>query len=116
MRQYLATIHTRSDKHKKRFALLTSGGFTLFIFIIWSLVKFSPFGSDSNAVVANEVNVPTNTANAISPLDNISSGISASFQALKDQFTSLKGNVQSVNLQGQYNEMRTDAINNQTNQ
>lgn len=116
MRHYLSTLHTKSDTHKKRFALLTSGGFTLFIFVIWSLVRFSPFStSDTSTLASNEVNVPTNTANAISPLDNISSGIGASFQALKDQFTSIKGNVQSVNLQGQYNEMRTDAISNQSN-
>ena len=75
-------------------------------------MKFSPFGNDSNAVIANEVNTPTNTANVISPLDNISSGIDASYRGLKDQFNSIKGNVKSVDLQSQYDQMKTDAISN----
>lgn len=40
MRKYLSTLHQRPDRHKDRFAFLASASITLFIFAIWSFVKF----------------------------------------------------------------------------
>ena len=116
MRTYLETIHTRSDTHKKRFAFLTSFGITLIIFSIWTLVKFSPFSS-TETIATDNTNLNTgseNTANAIAPLDNLASGVKESYTSLKNQFNSVKGSVRTVNLDTEYEKMRTDALNNQT--
>jgi len=117
MRTYLATLHTRSDKHKKRFALLTSGGITLSIFFVWMFVRFSPLSSN-DVVATDDTIVPTsdNTASAIAPINNLSSGVKESFQNIKDQFNSVKGSVKEVNLETEYQQMRNDAVNNSDKQ
>ncbi|MDB5266487.1 MAG: hypothetical protein JWN89_302 [Parcubacteria group bacterium] len=107
MRHYLATVHTRSHSHKKRFAFLISGGITLSIFMIWSLFTFSSFGND--ATLAENAAPIENTGP--SPFESLQGGVAASVASLKDQFNAVKGNVKAVNLQSEYERMRTDALN-----
>ncbi|MEK7175863.1 MAG: hypothetical protein AAB695_00620 [Patescibacteria group bacterium] len=63
MRKYLATLHKRPPHHKKRFALLTSGAFTLLIFAIWVLVNFGQ-GEATPAAAEKSLEV-------VSPLESI---------------------------------------------
>jgi hypothetical protein len=108
MRQYLRTIHTRSDSHKRRFAFLTSSGITLSIFLLWTLVRVAPFSSE--ATIATNDTYGSNTANAVAPFDSITAGVGESFSAIKDQFNSVKGEVKSVDLESEYEQMRSEAL------
>lgn len=114
MKKYLSTIHQRSPAHKRRFALLVSGGVTLIIFSIWSLVVFG----NGNAIVANQpsdLSGPTvveNNPNTVSPFDDVKGGIANSIDAVKQQFDQIKQAVGSVNLQNKYQETRDQALTN----
>jgi hypothetical protein len=84
MRKYLKELPNKSRGHRKRFALLASGGFTLLVFVIWSAVKF-----DRVPEVADTTG-PVNLAavsEAAPPFETIFSGIKSYWQAL----TNLKG-------------------------
>lgn len=77
MRQYLSTLHKKSPKHKKRFALITSGTFTLLVFAIWALATFGV--TDGTLANANEA---TKEAN---PFGSLIRGFGASFSALRGE-------------------------------
>ena len=103
MRKYLATLHTKPDHHKKRFAFLASATITLFIFAVWSLVNF---GTKSE-VVAEETR-----ETEVSPLESFSASIASSFQAIRDSFMELKGgvNINQDTIEGGYKELRNGAL------
>jgi hypothetical protein len=115
MRHYLSTLHARTPSHKKRFAFLVSGGFTLSLFFIWSLVRFSPF-SEPVEVAQNTDGVielvPTSgTAKEISPFENLQTGVAASFEAVRNGFNEAKGNIKTVNINDEYQKVKTDTLN-----
>ncbi len=80
MKKYLATLHQRSHHHKKRFALLVSGGFTLLIFSIWSLANFGIKG-------------PTLEANEVSPLESLASLVLRGFDSIAESVDELRDEV-----------------------
>ncbi len=88
MKRYLATLHTKSDHHKRRFALLASGSVTLLIFGIWSLATFGMNG----AVVAK-------TEQEVSPFQSLQMNLAASFEVLGNNFKELKDG--ALNIYGQ---------------
>lgn len=104
MKKYLAEIHTKSPKHKRKFALAVSLGVTLIIFGVWMFVKFSDL-SNSNT----EDNTNTQTAE-ITPINNLTSGIANSLEAIKSTVGELKNAVNPTNLQNQYNNMKNQAL------
>lgn len=110
MIKHLENIENKSPAYKKRFALLVSGGITLSIFTFWSLFTFSLF--KGNETVAQD-NVPkySNTASAITPLNSLSSGVAGSLKILKDQFNAVKGSIKSIDINTEYDKMRSDAVN-----
>ena len=110
MRRYISTIHTRSDAHKKRFALGVSGLVTLMIFGVWSVFTFDMF---KGSVIA-EIEGNQNTASAIEPLENVSNGLGESFKVLKDQFNTMKGSIKSVDFDSEYEKIRSEALNQST--
>ena len=76
MRQYLSTLHTRSDSHKKNFALLVSGGFTLSMFAIWTFVNFGQ-------TVVEEQPVPTlASTQEVGPFESLLSSVSSAWDGL----------------------------------
>lgn len=105
MKKYISEIHTKSPAHKKRFALAVSGGITLIIFGVWSFVKFSDM-SNSKVVAENQI-AP---AAEIAPVDNLRTGIANSFNALKDSINGVKDAVKSVNLQGEYQNIKKETL------
>lgn len=111
MRHYLSTLHTRSDQHKKAFALAVSGGVTLSIFLVWSMVTFSPFSD--GAQIAEDTNAPIELApsSEVSPFQNLKSGVAASFEAVREGLDSAKGNIKQVDLQSEYEKVKTDTLN-----
>lgn len=88
MKTYLKQLHTKPDHHKKRFALLVSGGFTAIMFVTWSIVKFG--GAPE---LATEQTGPVNLAAVevsevgIEPIENIWRGVSDSWQSLRGIFS-----------------------------
>jgi hypothetical protein len=92
-----------------------SGGFTLSIFFIWSLVRFSPFSKPvevaQNVDGAIELVPTTGTAVEISPFDNLQTGVAASFQAVKNGFNEAKGSIKTVNINDEYQKVKTDTLN-----
>lgn len=86
MKRYLSQIHTKPEAHKKRFALLVSGGFTLLIFAIWSVVMFG-----GEAQVAKEAAGPVNLAavsqSGITPFENLLEGIRDAWGSIIDLIT-----------------------------
>lgn len=106
MKKYISSLHTKSPAHKKRFALLVSGSITLIIFGIWSFVKFSDL---SNPNTVADTNLSQDSAE-ITPINSLTSGIANSLEAIKSTFSDLKNNVQSVNLQSQYDNMKKEAL------
>ena len=91
MRKYLATLHKRSPHHKKRFALLTSGAFTLSLFAVWALVNFGE-GEATPAAAEKSLEV-------VSPFDSLKNEAQAGFSSLRKSFDGLKND--SLNIYGQ---------------
>jgi len=97
MRTYLATLHKKSPSHKKRFALITSGTFTLLIFAIWALATFGPstFGTMDSGQEAS-ANQAVGEAN---PFGSLLRGVGAGFKALTGEVDELKNGLEVVNFE-----------------
>jgi hypothetical protein len=108
MRTYLENLHKKSPAHKKRFALLTSGTFTLVIFAIWATVNFGSAGLGQSGATAS-ANQATQEVN---PFGSLMRGIGASFQSLRGSVDELKGSLEMVNFEAGFQEMRDNTINN----
>jgi hypothetical protein len=95
MRHYLATLHTRSEEHKRRFAFLVAGSTTLAIFAIWSMATFGNGGY----LAKNGNNPDADRAHPeISPLESLRANAASSFGSIRDTVNDLKAPVESVNL------------------
>lgn len=105
MKKYLSEIHTKSPEHKKKFALSVSLGITLIIFGIWSLVKWSDL---ANKDVVTENSQPI--VDEITPISNLTNGIANSLEAIKTTAVELKNSVNQANLQNQYENMKKEAL------
>ena len=81
MKKYFQSLHTKSHKHKKRFALLASASITLAIFAVWSAVHFG-FKEESVKVTTGPVNLAAVSQAELSTLENILSDIKTSWRAL----------------------------------
>ncbi len=102
----MRTIHQRSHAHKQRFALLTSGGITLMIFGIWSLVVFG----GRTAQVAEAPVVEVKAVDAESPFEGLKGGVANSFNAVKEQAEKIKETIANVNVETKYQEVRNEAL------
>ncbi len=109
MREYLETLHTRTPEHKHRFALLTSGGFTLIIFTFWAMATFGV----KNPTVAKTSTVKTDKqeVNEVSPLDSLLGSVAAAFDSLRGGTGELKKGLEVVNFQGKYEDLKQDTLN-----
>ncbi len=106
MRRYLSTLHKRSDAHKKNFALLASGGFTLAIFTVWLFVNYGDSGTvvvDNNAAALRR-NAP---AKEVGPLESVGNSLGAAWEGLTESFGGLSG---SVNFESGYDEMKDKTL------
>lgn len=108
MRKYLATLHKRPDIHKKRFAFLVSGVFTMLLFVSWSLVNFGLPGEGE--VVAVEDTRETQELKGTTPFESLGNGVAAAFQALTGQFGEIKEGLKQVDIENEYGEMRNKAF------
>jgi len=106
MRRYIATLHKKPEHHKKRFALLVSGGFTLFVFAIWTLVMF---GSDGTLA---KNNAPVLRAHReVSPIESMWENLSSSIEGLREAFGGLKDSSGTLEIEDDYLEMRNNVLN-----
>jgi hypothetical protein len=108
MRKYLSTIHTRSDKHKKNFALAVSSGVTLTIFALWTFINFGNGGVVAQQEVETRV-----SKNEVSPLESMGASLGSSWAAIREtwgEFTGSFGEVE-VDVDSAYEEMKTRTIN-----
>ncbi|MBX4206591.1 hypothetical protein KW784_02275 [Candidatus Parcubacteria bacterium] len=108
MRRYLATLHKRSDSHKKNFALLASGGVTLSIFAIWLFVNYG-----QAPVVAEADAAPSLAAvHEVGPLQSLGESLSSSWDALTESFKGLTGALKTgADLEKGYEEMKAKSLN-----
>ena len=83
MRKYLATLHTKSREHKRRFALLVSGVATLFMFAMWSMVTFGPSGTLAENKKEKEIK---RAHEEVSPLESLRSSAVESFDSVKNAY------------------------------
>jgi hypothetical protein len=109
MRKYLASLHSRPDHHKKNFALLVSGGFTAFIFLIWVLVN-SNVPTENAQVAEGQDEVPT-------PLASVGYGMKGAFGAIGESIGAMFGGsdepdpeIENVNGSTANTQMKTRAI------
>jgi hypothetical protein len=107
MRHYLATLHKRPHHHQKRFALITSGTFTLLIFGIWAMVNFPPSMADQPVVAESQKEV-----SEANPFGSLTRGMAASFESLKESFQGLKGGLQMIDFQDKFQELKENTLNN----
>ena len=88
MRKYIESLKEKPDHHKERFALLTSGIFTLAIFGVWSFVTFN-----------KTVDVPVATVQQAeyepSPLSSLRTNFSSAFEAIRGNVGELKGAIEN---------------------
>ena len=121
MRKYLSTIHERPESHKKRFAFAVSGGVTLMIFAIWTMVNFGNGG-----VLAQETEPTSNTeliagraqdgaaqVAEVSPLQSIGASVSSTWGALGEAWGELKGSLSGlsdVDLGAEYEALKESTI------
>ena len=103
MRQYLATLHKRPVHHKKRFALVTAGSFTLLIFAIWALATFG-----REAPTTASANQAIEEAN---PFGSLWRGIGAGWESLINSTDELKAGLEAVNPETGFEEMRAKTLN-----
>ena len=103
MRTYLATLHKRSDKHKKRFALVTAGSFTLLIFAIWALATFG-----EKEVTTASANQAVEEANPFGPLLR---GFQAGFEMIKGTPEDFENQIEVINVEGSYRAPETGNLN-----
>lgn len=96
MRTYLSTLHKRSDKHKKRFALVTAGSFTLLIFAIWALATFGERESTATTASANQAVAEAN------PFGPLLRGFQAGFEMIKGAPNNFTNELEVVNVEGNY--------------
>ena len=82
MRKYLATLHRRSDGHKRRFAFATSGTITLIIFAFWGLANFGIPGT-----LAQE---QEKKVKEVGPLDSIQASVGDSWDEIRGSFGDLQ--------------------------
>jgi hypothetical protein len=117
MKEYLRTIHKRSDTHKKRFALIVSGLVTMLIFLVWAIVSFgnatpvaanNSTSDDSLAAVVEAT--PAADVNAVTPFQDLLSGIGSAVDAIKQSVGQVKQAASSVNLNQDYQNVRNDAL------
>jgi hypothetical protein len=86
MRQYLSTLHSRSETHKKRFAFLVSGGFTLMMFSLWTLATFGTGGriAQEKAVVAQK-----EEPKEVTPLASLKNGVATGLAGISEALRGL---------------------------
>jgi hypothetical protein len=106
MRTYLENLHKKSPAHKKRFALLASGSFTLLIFAIWATVNFGSLSTSSGQATAS-ANQATQEVN---PFGSLMRGIGASFDSLRGSVGELKEGLEVVNFETGFREMRDNTL------
>jgi hypothetical protein len=109
MKRYLSTLHTRSHRHRKNFALLVSGLFTLLIFTIWSIIHLGAGGQTD--IAALPAITTSETANALSPLAGLKETFSNSLTTFKESINQAKAGLNSVDIQNGYNQVRDEALN-----
>ncbi len=112
MKRYLATLHTKPERHKKRFALLVSGATTLLIFSVWGLVNFGTGGllaqdnPQDSVLVANAVQ-----SREVGPLESLKTGMAASWEGLSEIFDTMKaGFGVMTDLEADYTEMKSNVL------
>ena len=114
MKKYLATLQTRSPQHKKRFAFLVSGAFTLSIFGIWSLVTFGP---EVGGILADRETSPSKVSlmekkseDEISPFESLRMNIAATFEAFRGGVGNFTNEIKTVDLGSEYNDLKSGAL------
>jgi len=108
MRHYLATLHKRSDGHRKRFSLAVSGGITLTILAFWGMTTFGTGGMFSSDGVKNEV--AENKLKEVSPFESIKMSLGSSYDAFKESLTGLKGAFKNPGFQSNYDDLKEEAL------
>jgi hypothetical protein len=103
MRQYLATLHKRPAHHKKRFALVTAGSFTLLIFAIWALATFG--NEKSTTASANQALEEAN------PFGSLWRGMGAGWNSIVGSTDELKEGLEVANPARGFEEMRNNTLN-----
>lgn len=108
MKKYLATLHTKPERHKKRFALLVSGGTTLAIFALWTMVTFGTGGT-----LAQNDEPKAEAVKEVSPLESLQMGVAASFAGLRQMLGTMKAGLgEMVDLEADYTEMKSGVLTN----
>lgn len=126
--QYMSKLQSKSDAHKQRFAFLVSGVVTLSIFSVWSIARnvgqnevvaenqyeknTIVLGNSESDVVVKEKNID------ITPFGNFSSGLAASFSALKNGIMDAKDSVKKIDIEElnrQYEATRDQALPEESN-
>ena len=109
MRRYLATLHEKPDHHKKRFALLVSGGFTLILFIGWTVVRFGAPGLQISK--APDVKIQNKTEE-VTPIGTLKATVKDGWDSITSQFGEIKETTKSLDMTGKYQEIRNSALDN----
>ena len=109
MRRYLATLHKRSDSHKKNFALLVSGGFTLAIFAVWLFVNYGSLGSPQ---VAEDTAGVTQLAavHEVGPFQSLADSLSSSWSDFVGSVKNLTEAVHAPDVKQGYDQMKSETF------
>ncbi len=84
MRTYLATLHQRSERHKRHFSLGVASGVTLLIFGVWVLVNFGPANTPEPVTAEN------NKTEELGPFQSFGASISSGWDSVKASFTDIQ--------------------------
>lgn len=108
MRKYLSTLHERPHAHKKRFALVTAGSFTLLVFAIWALATFgsAPVATSGTEASANRAVLES------SPIGSLMRGIGAGFKAFIGTTNEMKESLEVVNYESGFRREDSNSLNN----
>ena len=118
MRKYFATLHTKPDHHKRRFAFLASSAITLSIFGIWSLVTFGIVNTEKESAIAgirsstvalSEVAKPKKETE-VSPFQSLRMNLAASLEAFKRGLGEMGTAFEAIDFESEYKELRDGAL------
>lgn len=112
MRKYFSSLSSRPDHHKKRFALFVSAGFTLILFVFWSVISFGTVGGITQNSDETVVRVSSESENEASPLESFRSNLASGISSLKNSLGEIGSIIRNVNLGAGYEELRSEALDN----
>lgn len=90
MHEFLKNLQSKSDRYKKIFSLVVSGGVTVVIFLFWISGSYTDFSKISI--------IPKNGPDLVTPFSTFKKGVAQVYQSMQNEYGEVKVQVKNENL------------------